>query len=173
MTTTPDPHVLRPDHAPTPFTAADIRANCRPGRLVTVLVEPADGEPFRRITRFIACDADGADQEFRNLALDGSPLGPAELRRSRWLDLQGHASFPRDATTIEPDTIDLPIGRLDCLRYTVVEGDEVDVFWFALRKPGMPVQVVTRDGAGSVSRVTMVGEAPAADDRPLATDRDP
>ena len=165
MTTEADPHVLRPDHAPTPFTAADIRANCRPGRTVTVLVEPAGAEPFRRITRFMVCDEDGADQEFRNLAIDGRPLGPPEIRRSAWLDLQGHASFPSDATTIEPDTIDLPIGRLDCLRYTVVDGDDVDSFWFALAKPGMPVQVVTRDAAGT-SRVTMVAEEVAANGEP-------
>ena len=61
-----------------------------------------------------------------------------------WRDLQSHASFPTDATTIEPERIETPMGELDCLRYTVRDGATEKVFWFATDLPGMPVRSVTR-----------------------------
>ena len=43
----------------------------------------------------------------------------AETEHTTWADLQAHAAFPAAATTIEPETIDIPLGMVDCLRYTV------------------------------------------------------
>ncbi len=34
-----DPHILHPDHAPTPFTADEIRTGCPAGRTVTMAVD--------------------------------------------------------------------------------------------------------------------------------------
>lgn len=112
---TTDPHVLAPGHAPTPFTADEIRAGCPDGRTIRLRVEAEGEAPFLRMSRFIDCDEDGATLERSQLALDGSLLGETQAARMSWLDFQGNASFPADATTIETERIDTAIGELECL----------------------------------------------------------
>ena len=60
---TADPHQLRPDHLPTPFSAEEIRVGCPPGRTVRSLVIQPRSEPYVHVTRFVAGDAEGAEQE--------------------------------------------------------------------------------------------------------------
>jgi hypothetical protein len=152
-----DQHVLDSEHAPTPFTAAEIRSGCPEGRAIRLLVEPADGEPFVRVTRFLHCDESGADQEALRLTISGDSVEPARAYRSAWVELQAHASFPSDRTTIKEETIDIPIGTLDCLRYTVRDGSSVQTFWFATTLPGMPVKFTTHENGRLVTAVTMIG----------------
>jgi hypothetical protein len=152
-----DPHVLGPGLAPTPFTAEEIRGGCPQGRLITLLVQPADGPDFLRINHFAECDADGAVLERARLSPEGSVVPPVARLRVTWLELQRHAAFPADETTIERDHLDLPFGTLDCLRYTVSGADDV-VFWFARTLPGMPVRY-----AGDDETVTMVATELRAD----------
>jgi hypothetical protein len=139
-----DPHVLRPDHLPTPFTAAEIRDGCPPGRTVRALVVEGHGEPYVHVTRFVAGDADGAEQDAWTETPDGRRLTEPRRRRSTWLEFQRHASMPVASTTIERETIDIPAGRYDCLRYTRTDGDSVDTFWFATTAPGMPLRFEER-----------------------------
>ncbi|RHW23840.1 hypothetical protein D0Z08_27500 [Nocardioides immobilis] len=153
---TGDPHVLAPGTAPTPFTAAQIRDGARAGKEIRVRVEAAGETPYFRVNRYLECDEAGAVLERFHLALDGSPIGDPELDPVAWLDLQGHASFPVDATTIEPERIETPLGELDCLRYTVREGATENVFWFATDLPGMPVRFVTRIDGEVALTVSMV-----------------
>lgn len=40
-----------------------------------------------------------------------------------WLDLQGHASFPSTATAIGNETVELPVGVEECLRYIVTDDE--------------------------------------------------
>lgn len=156
-----DPHVLAPGRAPTPFTAVEIRAGCPEGRTVRLLVE-VDGVPVAyRTSRFVDVDADGATLESERLTLTGESAGPPEATRVTWLDLQGHASFPVEVVTIEPDSIETPLGRLDCLRYTARDGAKVDTFWFATAIPGMPVMYTTEEAGRVTLRVTMVKDAVA------------
>ena len=114
--------------APTPFTAAAIRAGARSGRR----------------------------SRDRRVAPDGSPSGEPEIDRVTWLDLQGHASFPADDTTIESERIETPLGDLDCLRYTVRDGESEKVLWFAQDLPGMPVRFLTRTDGKVVMTVSVV-----------------
>ncbi|HYK96690.1 MAG TPA: hypothetical protein VE011_12635 [Candidatus Dormibacteraeota bacterium] len=139
-----DPHVLRPDHLPTPFTAAEIREGCPPGRTVRSLVIEAGAEPIVRVTRFLSCDADGADRESWAEAPDGRRLTEPVSDHATWREFQEHASMPADSTRIDKETIDIPAGRYDCLRYTRVDGDTVDTFWFATSAPGMPLRFEER-----------------------------
>ncbi len=150
-----DPHVLDPGHAPTPFTAEQIRARSTGGRVKHVRVE-SDGEPavVRRI-RFVDCDTEGATVERALLSDDGTP-GPVERQRVAWLDLQRHASFPAERTEIVPEQIENPLGPLDCLRYTVTDGEEVDTFWFATDSPGMPVRYTSTVAGRVVSTTTVI-----------------
>ena len=151
-----DPHIFEPGHAPTPFTAEEIRDGCPTGRTIRLRVDAAGETPFLRVSRFVECDEIGATMERSQLALDGSPLGEPDIGRVSWSDLQGHASFPTEITTIEPERIESPIGELDCLRYTVRDGDTDAVFWFAKDLPGMPIQYLTRNNSNVVMKVSVV-----------------
>jgi hypothetical protein len=152
-----DPHVLAPGTAPTPFTAEEIRAGCPEGRTITLLVEPADGSPWRRVNRFVDTDPEGATLQRWRLGPDGEPEGAVEGGRTTWLQLQAHASFPADAVTIERDTVELPIGVVEAVRYTVTDDEGVETFWFAKAFPGMPVRYESLGAGGGVDRTTMIG----------------
>lgn len=139
--------MLAPDHAPTPFTAAQIRAACRPGRTLVVRL---DGEtPSAWTTRYLTCDDEGATFE---RTTDG---GEPEQGRATWLELQEHASFPLAQTTIDTERIETPLGELDCLRYTVRDDEVEKVLWFATSMPGMPVRMVTRRAGRVVSTLVV------------------
>lgn len=153
---THDPHVLTPGHAPTPFTGAQIRDRCRVGKTIDVRVEVPGEPPFFRVTRYVECDEAGALLERSGISLDGAPVGEPELDRVTWLELQGHASFPAEQTTIEPARIETPLGERECLRYTVRDDESEKVFWFATDIPGMPVRFLTRVDGQVVLTVTMV-----------------
>ena len=155
--TSDDPHVLAPGMAPTPFTAAEIRSGCPEGRTITLLVEPATGSPWRRVNRFVATDHVGATLERWRVGPDGQPEGEVAASRLTWLQLQGHASYPADVVTIAPDTVDLPMGSFDALRYTVEDDDGVATFWFAPAFPGMPVRYESPADGSGIDRTTMIG----------------
>lgn len=147
-----DPRVLGPGLAPTPFTADQIRAGCPAGRTIRLLVEKDGAEPYVRYNTFVSCDEKGAIIERGSL----DSAADAERDRSTWSELQAHAAFPTVATTIDPDTIDIPLGVLDCHRYTVRDDDRVFVFWFAPKYPGMPVRIVEQNDGRTISTTTMI-----------------
>lgn len=153
---TRDSHVLAPGQAPTPFTADEIRRGCPAGRTIRLRVDVVGETPFLRVSRFVECDEAGATIERSRLSLDGSPLAQPEVDRMTWRDLQAHASFPADDTTIEPERIETAIGALDCLRYTVRDGTTDEVFWFAKDLPGMPIRSLTRTDGQVVATASMV-----------------
>jgi hypothetical protein len=102
------------------------------------------------------CDDAGATIERSRRSLDGSPVAEPDVDRVTWRDLQAHASFPAQHTTIESERIETAIGELDCLRYTVREGGTDEVFWFAKNLPGMPIQCLTRTDGEVVMTVFVV-----------------
>jgi hypothetical protein len=111
---TRDPHVLAPGHAPTPFTADEIRGACTAGRTIRLLVDAVGETPLIRMTRYVECDATGATLERSLLTLDGAPLAEPEADRVTWRELQAHASFPAGDTTISSEQIGTPMGELGC-----------------------------------------------------------
>ena len=151
-----DSHVLEAGHAPTPFTAAEIRNATRVGKSITRRVESAGAEPFLLISTYVECDEAGATLERSRRSLDGAPLDEPQVMTTTWLDLQRHASFPAGDTTIEPERIETAIGALDCLRYTVRDGGTDEIFWFATSLPGMPIQQMTRTDGQIVGSVVAV-----------------
>jgi hypothetical protein len=150
-----DPHVLVPGHHPTPFTAAEIRAASRLGRTVRQVIEIDGSPPVSRVQEFVDVDDEGATRLVYGVAPDGT-RGDATRSRSTWLDLQRHASMPIETTTIDEVVLDTAMGPLQCLRYTALDGDAVDVFWFARSMPGMPVKTERIENGRVVERVTMV-----------------
>ena len=153
-----DANVLGPGRAPTPFTAEEIRDGCPTGRTIRLLVESDDDEPLVRVNQFVECDADGATIERWRMTADGEPLGPAEKERATWAQLQAHASFPADQTTIALDTIETPIGELECRRYTVRDGASLHTFWFATTSPGMPVKYRTEHDGRVITTATVISD---------------
>ena len=151
--TASDPHVLGPGLAPTPFTADEIRDGCRPGRQIS-REATANGRTTRSTSRYLSADDDGGDIETTAYADDGS-VAEREVERVTWAELQGHAAFPAERTTIEQVRLDTPMGAADCLLYTVTADDVVRRFWFDTRRPGMPVRVETEE-AGVVTAVRAV-----------------
>ena len=158
MTTPKDEHILAPGHAPTPFTADEIRRGCPPGRTIRLLVESEGHEPLIRTNRFVSCDDEGAVIERARLTTEGEPTGPVETDHATWAELQAHASFPVEHTDVEPERIELPIGTLDCLRYRVRDGSSIQTFWFAVSAPGMPVKYTTEESGRLSTVVTMVAD---------------
>ena len=151
-----DPDELGPGLLPTPFTADEIRAASGSGKTIRLLVEEPGGT-FERVNRFSDCDDEGATLERWRVAPDGGVDGEVASGRVTWLELQQHAAFPVDRTTVTEETIDLPIGRVECLRYVTRDGDAADgadaaseTFWFARAFPGMPVRYQSQTPAGVV-----------------------
>jgi hypothetical protein len=151
----PDPHVMGPGTAPTPFTADEIREACPSGRVGVLRVTEADGAVSHRLYRFLDADAGGARFGGGPCDPSGEPLGPLRDRVCTWVELQGHASYPAEKTRVEEDVVDVPAGRLESLRYTVQDGEEVTTLWFARSIPGPPVKVV-ETVAGQVTQTTVL-----------------
>jgi hypothetical protein len=151
--------LLEAGHAPTPFTAAEIRRGCPTGRTIRLRVEIEGQAPFFSINRYVNADADGATVERTRFTLAGEPLGEAMQGRETWLELQAHASFPADRTEIAPVRIETPLGVLECLRYTVTDGATVETFWFAKMAPGMPIKYMTQEAGKVTSAVTVIEDA--------------
>ena len=156
-----DPHQMRPDHLPTPFTADEIRVGCPPGRTIRALIIQAGTAPYVRVTRFLAGDGEGADRESWTETPEGVRLTETERDHSTWLEFQGHASMPAATTDIAEEVIDIPAGRYDCLRYTRCDDDTVDTFWFAKSAPGMPLRFESRvSGELAFSSTAIANEVP-------------
>ncbi len=112
---------------------------------MTSITRYQDGTTETSTSRFLVCDDDGAE-----IDNDG------RATRALWTDLQAHASFPADRTTVSHQAIETPLGRLDCLHYTVDRGDAIDEFWFAEDIPGMPVRYRTTVDGTVISETNVV-----------------
>ena len=156
----PDSHQLHPDHLPTPFTAAEIRAGCPPGRTLRFRIERAGEEPMIRVSRYAEVDGEGAVQESWAEDLDGGGLSEPERERSTWLELQEHASFPRAITERGEEELSIPSGRFACLRYTRTDSDAVWRFWFARELPGQPVRYEREVSGQIVFSATLIDNTP-------------
>jgi hypothetical protein len=152
-----DSRILHSGHAPTPFTAEEIRIGCPAGRTIRLVVDDG-GSRYIRTIRFVAVDENAANQESAAFTVDGEALGEPAIARTTWLEFQEHASFPAAQTTIGREALSSPLGRLECLVYVVEDGDSTTRYWFAATKPGMPVKVETQ-AAGTVTyEMSMVGD---------------
>lgn len=153
-----DAHVLDPGLLPTPFTAAEIREAIGSGTTIRLFVESPDGSTHERINRFRETDAEGAtlDRWFTE--------SPDDVLSSRvtWAELQEHAAFPIDHTTVTTETLELEIGRVECRRYDTSDGPDapVETYWFSLGHPGMPVRYEVPLDHG-ILRTTVLSILPA------------
>ena len=153
----PDAHVIGPGLLATPFTADQIREATGDGKTIRLLIEQPQGSRNIRVNRFRETDADGATLDRWSSGPDGVVQGEISSARVSWRDLQAHAAFPAECTVLSSESLSLPIGRVDCLRYDVRESLESApaTFWFSVKHPGMPVQYEA-PAEGGLRRTTIV-----------------
>lgn len=160
---------MRPGHAPTPFSASEIRKACPPGHSRRYLVEIPDRPPLLRVLSFEGGTDDSTEFVSSQTDTKGRPFGEQRRVRARWTALQAHASFPRAATTIKAVTVITPAGAFPSWLYEVRgrTPGEIDRYWFAKALPGSPVQYERREAGKLVFRMVLLGlgrprPAPAA-----------
>ena len=153
----PDHNRIQEGHAPTPFTATELRRGCRSGRVVRLRLWTAGKPPAIQVWRFF--DASPTDARIEKTVTDesGAELGAPELVTMLWSELQGRASFPDAATEIETVQRATPIGHFECWMYTVRRQDGVvERYWFAKSLPGPPIEYGREEGGELVARQTMI-----------------
>jgi hypothetical protein len=139
----PGTNRMRPDHAPTPFSAEEIYAGCPRDREIVFQVE-AFGQPvIFQTMKFVTVYENKVVFESITTGTDGKQQGPRRITTGTWKDLQEHASFPEKQTTIQKESLTVPAGTFDCWRYDVTLGKDgktnVQRYWFALNLPGPPI----------------------------------
>ncbi len=150
-----DPRQLKPGHAPTPYTAAQIHEGCS-DRTATFRLERAGKPTMMQSMRFTDANEKNALLEVAVWPERGGAPGKGPGRRVSWSALQAHASFPNEATKIVDAKIETPVGTLACLVYTVTKGDTVNRFCFAKALPGPPVLLTSVVKGGRVFSMTLV-----------------
>ena len=135
---------MKEGHAPTPYTATQIRDASPTGRETRFRLEAQGAPKMVQVFRFHDSDAAGTVLEVEVLDPEGNVLSPARrLPKQPWSALQSHASYPAVETVITEEQVETAGGTFDCFLYTVTrsgEGPErVDRYWFAKSLPGPPV----------------------------------
>ncbi|MBO0980641.1 hypothetical protein [Microbacterium sp. SD291] len=143
-----DPRIIGPGLLPTPFTAEEIRDATGKGKTIRIRIDLPDGTHQFRINRFRETDAEGATLE------RWPEASPEEMTANRvtWAELQGHAAFDAETTSVSTGILSLALGDVNCLRYDTEGG----TFWFSLAHPGMPVRY---ESAGTRTTVVSVDHA--------------
>jgi hypothetical protein len=143
MSLPPDSQRLRVDHLPTPFSAAEIRAACGPGRRNRFRVTDEAGS--REVTWWF----EDGDDEGATIVRTVSDGATPERHRAAWIDLQRHASYPESSTSLLRGSATTAAGVFEGWVYERrVTDSEIEKSWFARDLPGPPVlQVTLRNGA--------------------------
>lgn len=148
---------MAPDRAPTPFSAAEIAEGCQPGRVSVYRITEQDAPSIDLQWEFTVADDAHAEYQTGPVGDSGTPLMPPATARVLWTELQAHASYPEDQTSIEVETIEIPAGTFRCWKYTVDDGRIVSTAWFALDLPGPPARKIDTVDGVEVSSMTLLG----------------
>lgn len=153
----PDPDEGR---AKTPYTKEQIRDATPEGRSLTFVMESPDKPPVQKRFRFLASDDERTTIITELLDSNGKTVGDPENVSSTWEELRKHASFPKEATTIEEVTAETPAGSFASWRYTVLEttdeGTKRTVAYFAKELPGPPVDLSVEMNGQLLMTMTLI-----------------
>jgi len=139
-----------------PFSAEQIRLGTPDGHTLDIVTTREGDVVDRRRTVYFDPDETSVSMRLAPLSEAGVVVGEAMAARTTWADLRDHAVFPEETTTVRADTIDTPLGTLDCARYDVASGETTLAFWFAEAHPGMPVRYATLSDGVEVEVTTVV-----------------
>jgi hypothetical protein len=158
--TPPAEHRMKEGHAPTPFSAEQIRKGCPPGRVITLKIERPGKDPVQQKLHFVGGDKEFAEIEFVPMDKDGKHLREPVMRRSKWTALQAHASMPEKGLVITEGEVKVPVGKFKCWVYTQTTEaggrKTVRTLHFAKKLPGPPVLVTVDVNGKRTQTVTMV-----------------
>jgi hypothetical protein len=133
-----------------PFTADEIRNEWVEGFQLTIRRSGPDGEGIERWT-VVAADSDGAEIEYATLDENGKVEGEPTVRRSEWVELRDHASFPAENATREWVSRHTALGDHEGWLYRVPdESGSVSEYFFVPLLPGAPVEMRILDGEDTV-----------------------
>ncbi len=134
---------MQPDHAPTPYSADEIRQGCPRKRKIVFQVETFGQTVMFQSVIFLTVEQKEVVFEAVTTGSDGKQIGSRKMTTGLWTDLQSHASFPESQTEIRTETITTPAGTFDCWLYEVSDKKSgktgVMRYWFAKNLPGPPV----------------------------------
>ncbi len=151
---------LQPHHAPTPFSAAQIHSGCPEGRQVRFLIQSPDNPDLYHSLTFGAGSAIGVRLDAVTEDREGNPLSEVKTSYPEWSELQAHASFPENRTSIATASLTTPAGTFDCWYYTVTRSNQgrssIEHYWFPKALPGPPQRFVTEVNGEAVYSMTMV-----------------
>ena len=156
----PDANRMQPGHAPTPYSADQIRAACAEGAFREY--ETTERNVTQRMRMVFRAEQDGqAYVETELLAQDGTVMTTLPGQPTPWTTLQGHASFPEQATVITPCSHQTQAGTFDAWTYVVTGTDGAEtIFVFARDLPGPPLDMTRRISFEEVSRMELVDYGP-------------
>jgi len=143
------------DVAPYPYTVDQIRAGCH-GRVLEYEMAVAGGPPKRQRWEFSDVDRETVTVTTTHLDADGKAVGAPESKSAKWTELHEHARFPRARATLSEETLTLPFGTLECVRYVVRGTEGTKTYWFAKTLPGPPVKMIVEKDGKTVMTMTMV-----------------
>jgi hypothetical protein len=134
-----------------PFTAEQIRDEWIPGfRLLMRRRYPED----TRIERWtvVAADEEGVEIEYATVAEDGSVVGEPTTKRSTWIELRDHASFPADHSSRQRVSRSTALGDFEGWLYRVADPEAATIqeFFFVPELPGAPLHVRVFEGESTV-----------------------
>lgn len=151
---------MKPDHAPTPFSAEEIHQGCPDGRTTRYRIEAHNRPVMYQVSIFLNGTAEGTAFRAWQENEQGQPVGGPMESKATWEELQAHASFPAADTRITTEIFTTPAGTYDCWLYEVTaEKDnqrQVSRFWFARSLPGPPVCFEKTVDGQMVYRMTML-----------------
>ncbi|MCC6528276.1 MAG: hypothetical protein IT373_36870 [Polyangiaceae bacterium] len=137
---------------PPPFTAEQLRAAMPAGRVDRYLAVPAARTSAVMGPRFVEVTVVAAADDRYELAsvereVPGWVHGEATIAvrpppALSWLEVTGHALFDGARSRVVERPCDTALGTLDCLVYSVREGELVLAKYYAKSLPGPPVMVV-------------------------------
>ena len=158
----PETNRMQEGFAPTPYTADEIRASCEPGRTMVFRVETPEEPTARQVFHFTREDDGTPLFQAWTTDLDGNMIGEIASITPVWRELQGHASFPEERTTLEVSDLTTPFGTFSCWIYTVTSEREgvsyVQRYHFARELAGPPVLMEIEEGGESIHRRTMIAD---------------
>jgi len=130
-----------------PFTAEEIRDEWVPGLRLLMRRSSPEATTIERWT-VVAADLEGVEIEYATIGDDGSVDGEPSVKRSSWLELRDHASFPAAHSTREWVSRSTDLGEFEGWFYRVADpaATSVQEFFFVPELPGAPVQMRILDG---------------------------
>jgi len=156
----PDSNRIDEASAPTPFSAAEIQGACPTGATRTFRLTMGDKTVTQSMT-FRDADALGTYVEGAVTGPNGVEINHSISAKITWAELQGHASFPRETTTITRRSAVVTAGSFDCWHYQTEDAAGlVSEYDFAIALPGPPIHMTMHRGGTLVQSMELLDWGP-------------